>query len=42
MESDYLNMIPDDTLILMARHHWDKLEQFCVLLTLDLHEGLRN
>jgi len=42
MKINYLDMIPDDVLTQMAQHHWDKLEQFCVLLTLDLHEGLRN
>ncbi len=42
MKNNYLDMIPDDALILMASHHWDRLEQFCMLLTLDLHEGLRN
>ena len=45
MNIDYINMIPDDTLIQMAQYHWNKLEQFCILLTLDIHEvkeGLKN
>lgn len=42
MENNYLSIIPDDTLIHMAKHHWDKLEQFCILLTLDLQKGVKN
>jgi hypothetical protein len=36
MKIDYFNIIPDEYLIYMAQQHWDKLEQFCILLTLDL------
>jgi hypothetical protein len=45
MENKYLDMIPDEYLIYMAQEHWDKLEQFCILLTLDIQkdkEGLKN
>jgi hypothetical protein len=38
-------MIPDEHITYMAQHHWSKLEQFCVLLTLDTEieqQGLRN
>jgi hypothetical protein len=45
MESNYLEMIPDEYLEYMAQKYWSKLEQFCVLLTLDIEieqQGLRN
>lgn len=36
MKNDYLCDIPDEYLIYMSMYHWDKLQQFCILLTLDL------
>jgi len=45
MKNDYLDMIPDEYLGYMAQHYWGKLEQFCILLTLDTElsqQGLRN
>jgi hypothetical protein len=36
MKIDYLDNIPDEYLAYMALKHWDKLEQFCILLTLDI------
>jgi hypothetical protein len=42
MDDNYINMIPDDVLINIATQHWDKLEQFCILLTLDLQKGVKN
>lgn len=45
MKSNYLDMVPDEYLGYMAQKHWNKLEQFCVLLTLDIEieqQGLRN
>ena len=45
MGSNYLDNIPDEVLIHMAQRYWDKLEQFCVLMTLDIEteqQGLRN
>jgi len=43
--SDYLDNIPDEVLIHMAQRYWNKLEQFCMLMTLDIEneqQGLRN
>jgi len=43
--SNYLDNIPDEVLIHMAQRYWDKLEQFCILMTLDIEieqQGLRN
>jgi hypothetical protein len=45
MESNYLSTIPDEYLMYMAQQYWDKLEQFCMLLTLDTEieqQRLRN
>jgi hypothetical protein len=45
MKSNYFDIIPDEYLILMAQQYWGKLEQFCILLTLDIEteqQGLRN
>ena len=45
MKIDYLDNIPDEYLTFMVMNHWDKLEQFCILLTLDIEieqQGLRN
>ena len=36
MVNNYLDNIPDEYLMYMAMHHWDKLKQFCILATLDL------
>ena len=36
MKSNYFDIIPDEYLILMAQQYWSKLEQFCILLTLDI------
>jgi len=41
MKINYLDTIPDDYLIYMAQHHWNKLEQFCILLTLDIESDIR-
>jgi hypothetical protein len=32
----YFDEIPDKYLILMAEYNWEKLEELCVLLTLDI------
>ena len=32
----YFDEIPDKYLVLMAEHNWDKLEELCMLLTLDI------
>jgi hypothetical protein len=32
----YFNEIPDKYLVLMAEHNWGKLEELCILLTLDI------
>jgi hypothetical protein len=32
----YFDEIPDKYLVLMAEHNWGKLEELCVLLTLDI------
>jgi hypothetical protein len=32
----YFNEIPDKYLVLMAEHNWEKLEELCILLTLDI------
>jgi hypothetical protein len=32
----YFDEIPDAYLVLMAEYNWDKLEELCVLLTLDI------
>jgi len=32
----YFDEIPDKYLILMAEYNWDKLEELCMLLTLDI------
>lgn len=45
MKNNYFDIIPDEYLTLMAQQHWNKLEQFCILLTLDIEteqQGLRN
>ena len=49
MESNvlvYFNEIPDKYLVMMAEHNWEKLEELCLLLTLDIEvsnqERLRN
>jgi hypothetical protein len=49
MESNvlvYFNEIPDKYLVMMAEHSWEKLEELCLLLTLDIEvsnqERLRN
>jgi hypothetical protein len=39
MESNvlaYFDEIPDKYLVLMAEYNWDKLEELCALLTLDI------
>jgi hypothetical protein len=39
MESNvlaYFDEIPDKYLVLMAEHSWGKLEELCILLTLDI------
>ena len=33
---NYFNDIPDKDLIMLAEHDWESLEDFCILLTLDL------
>ena len=42
----YFNEIPDKYLVLMAEYNWDKLEELCTLLTLDMEianqERLKN
>jgi hypothetical protein len=43
--SNYLEDIPDEILIHMAQRYWGKLEQFCMLMSLDIEiekQGLRN
>ena len=45
MGSNYLDDISDEVLTHMAQRYWDKLEQFCMLMTLDIEieqQGLRN
>ena len=45
MESNYLEDIPDEILINMAQKYWSSLEQFCMLMSLDIEtekQGLRN
>jgi len=32
----YFDEIPDKYLVLMAEYNWDKLEELCMLLTLDI------
>jgi hypothetical protein len=32
----YFDDIPDKDLIMLAEHDWGSLEDFCILLTLDL------
>jgi hypothetical protein len=32
----YFDEIPDKYLVLMAEYNWEKLEELCVLLTLDI------
>jgi hypothetical protein len=32
----YFNEIPDKYLTLMAEYNWEKLEELCMLLTLDI------
>lgn len=39
MESNvlaYFDEIPDKYLVLMAEYNWEKLEELCTLLTLDI------
>ena len=39
MESNvlaYFDEIPDKYLVLMAEYNWEKLEELCILLTLDI------
>ncbi len=39
MESNvlaYFDEIPDKYLVLMAKYNWGKLEELCILLTLDI------
>ena len=39
MESNvlaYFDEIPDKYLVLMAEYNWEKLEELCLLLTLDI------
>jgi len=42
----YFYEIPDELLTLMAMYNWEKLEELCTLLTLDIEtanqEGLKN
>lgn len=33
---NYLDDIPDKDLVMLAEHDWKSLEDFCMLLTLDL------
>jgi hypothetical protein len=33
---NYFNDIPDEDLVMLAEHDWGSLEDFCLLLTLDL------
>jgi hypothetical protein len=33
---NYFNVIPDEDLVMLAEHDWESLENFCMLLTLDL------
>ena len=49
MESNvlaYFDEIPDKYLVLMAEYNWEKLEELCTLLTLDIEvakqERLKN
>ena len=32
----YFDEIPDKYLVLMAEYNWEKLEELCLLLTLDI------
>jgi hypothetical protein len=32
---DYLELIPDEDLVMLAEFDWEGLETFCMLLTLD-------
>ncbi len=32
----YFDEIPDKYLVLMAEYNWEKLEELCLLLTLDM------
>ena len=32
----YFNEIPDKYLVLIAEYNWEKLEELCMLLTLDI------
>ena len=32
----YFDEIPDKYLVMMAEYNWDKLEELCTLLTLDM------
>jgi hypothetical protein len=36
MKINYLDLIPDEQLVHMVMFHQDVLNQFCMLLTLDL------
>lgn len=42
----YFDEIPDEYLVLMAEYNWEKLEELCTLLTLDIEianqERLKN
>jgi len=33
---NYFIGIPDEDLVMLAEHDWESLENFCMLLTLDL------
>jgi hypothetical protein len=33
---NYLDDIPDEDLVMLVEHDWKNLEDFCMLLTLDL------
>jgi hypothetical protein len=33
---NYFDDIPDKDLVMLAEHDWESLEDFCMLLTLDL------
>jgi len=33
---NYFIDIPDEDLVMLAEHDWENLENFCMLLTLDL------
>ena len=32
----YFDEIPDKYLVMMAEYNWEKLEELCILLTLDI------